>query len=252
MNILIKMAFNGGAYHGFQVQKNALSVCTVLQNAMQNLFGRRPDVKGCSRTDAGVHALEYYVSFKCETDIPLDKLPLALNYHLPADIRVYGAQQVEEDFHARYSALGKAYRYVVRNSQVDNPFAAGLYARIPGQLNAQDMHCAGQQLVGKHDFKAFMSAGSSVEDTVRTISALSVRREEEQVVLRVAADGFLYNMVRIIAGTLLCVGAGQHPANWVKEVRNGQNRKLAGQTMPPQGLFLEKVFYPPQHLPVEL
>lgn len=246
MNILLTLAFNGGNYHGFQVQKNAVSVCSTLQNAMQALFGHRPDIKGCSRTDAGVHALEYCVSFHCNTNIPLEKLPLALNYHLPEDIRVYNAQQVAEDFHARYSALGKEYLYVIHNSPIDNPFTQGQYAKVATCLDETVMHDAAQAFVGKHNFASYMSAGGSVTDTFRTISACGVHRQGHQVQMRVAADGFLYNMVRIMAGTLMEVGLGKKTKQDIQAALQTPNRSLAGQTMPPQGLFLAKVFYPQQ------
>ncbi|MFV0412074.1 MAG: tRNA pseudouridine(38-40) synthase TruA [Oscillospiraceae bacterium] len=252
MNILLRLSFNGSRYHGFQVQANALSICTVLQNAMEKLFGARPDVKGCSRTDAGVHALEYCVSFHCEAPISNFKLPLALNHYLPPDIRVTAAQRVAEDFHARYSALGKEYHYVFLNAAVDNPFTPGLYHRVPGALDAEAMLAAGQALGGYHNFDSFMSAGSDIQDTARTVTALSVRREGERVVLRVAADGFLYNMVRIMAGTLLKVGTGRCGAAYVGQALQARHRGQAGETMPAKGLFLARVYYPPEPLPTSL
>ncbi|MDL2323647.1 tRNA pseudouridine(38-40) synthase TruA [Ruminococcaceae bacterium OttesenSCG-928-A16] len=244
-NFLLTLAFNGAAYHGFQVQQNALSVCTVLQNAMQKVLHARPDVKGCSRTDAGVHATEYCVSFKSDTAIPPHKLPLAFNSHLPKDIRVKSARQVPQGFHARYSASGKQYRYVFLSSSVDDPLAPGLYYRVAPGLNAAEMNKAGKLLVGKHNFASFMSAGSDIEDTVRTVHNLTVTPEGERVFVDIAADGFLYNMVRIIAGTLLKVGNGRLPATQVQAVLQAQNRAAAGETMPAKGLFLSKVFYPP-------
>lgn len=245
MNILLTIAFNGSAYHGFQVQQNALSVCTVLQDAMQKIFGCRPDVKGCSRTDSGVHALEYCVNFWHQTDIPPQKLPLALNRWLPVDVRVKSARIVPDSFHARYSAEGKEYRYVFLNTHVDDPLAPGLYHRVPAPIDAEKMHEAGRVLVGKHDFAAFMSAGSDIEDTVRTVQRLAVWRQDERVCMDIAADGFLYNMVRIVAGTLLKVGSGKWPPGQVLKVLESKNRAMAGETMPAKGLFLTKVFYPP-------
>lgn len=245
MNILLTMAFNGTAYHGFQVQQNALGVCTVLQDAMQKVFGARPDVKGCSRTDAGVHALEYCVSFRFTTPIADDKLPLALNYHLPRDIRILTARRVPEDFHARYSCTGKQYRYVFLNSHVDDPFAPGLYYKVPGVLDAAAMHKAGQALVGRHDFAAYMSAGSDIQDTVRTVTQLDVSREGERVLLDIAANGFLYNMVRIIAGTLLSVGTGRTAPEKPAQALQACSRSMAGDTLPAKALFLRRVYYPP-------
>ncbi len=244
MNILLRMAWNGGQYHGWQVQENALAICTVLQDAMEQVLRARPDVKGCSRTDAGVHARDYCVSFHFETQLPDEKLPLALNRFLPPDIRVLSAQRVPEEFHARYSASGKEYRYVFLNSPVDDPFSPGLYYRVPWRLDDAAMHKAGQALVGRHDFAAFQSAGSDIEDTVRTVSGLAVKRVGQRVILQVSADGFLYNMVRIMAGTLLRVGAGRLPPEAVADILTARTRSRAGDTLPAKGLFLTRVFYP--------
>lgn len=251
MNYLLTMAFNGSAYHGFQVQKNALAVCTVLQDAMQNVFGARPDVKGCSRTDAGVHARQFCVSFCHDTNIPTEKIPLALNSHLPQDVRVTSARRVPDSFHARYSATGKEYQYVILNSQADDPLAPGLYYRMPHPMDIDAMNQAAQFLVGKHDFASFMSSGSTIEDTVRTISYLSVERKEDRVIITIAADGFLYNMVRIIAGTLLRVGLGKLATEKISTIIEGKDRALAGETLPAKGLFLTKVFYPQEALEKE-
>lgn len=248
MNTLIRMAFRGTAYHGFQVQKNAPTVCAALQDAMQGVFGVRPDVKGCSRTDAGVHARDFCVSFRQQTDIPCDKLPLALNSRLPDDIRVLTARRVPAAFHARYAAIEKEYEYVVLNSAVEDVFAQGLYHRVPGPIDATAMDAAGRVLCGHHDFAAFMSSGSDVQDTRRTITRLSVRREGERVILAVAADGFLYNMVRIIAGTLLAVGQGRMGREDVAGALAWKDRAKAGSTLPAKGLFLHRVTYPEAQL----
>lgn len=244
------MAFDGSRYHGFQVQQNALSVCEVLQDAMEKALGERPDVKGCSRTDAGVHALQFCASFRSDTDIPAEKLPLAMNFYLPEDIRVNKVTPVAEDFHARYAAQGKEYRYIFLNETIDSPFARR-YHKIAAPLHEDAMHMAGQRLVGRHDFAAFMSGGSGVEDTVRTVSALCVKRRGPYVVLRIAADGYLYNMVRIIAGTLAAVGTGHATERDVENALQTKQRSRAGDTMPPQGLFLAKVFYAPEELPAQ-
>ncbi len=244
MNILMKISFMGTNYHGFQVQKNALSVCEAFQDAMEKVFGSRASVKGCSRTDSGVHAEEYCLSFHIDTMIPEHKIPLALNHYLPHDIRAKSAAVVPDDFHARYSALGKEYRYVIHNSFVSDAFYSHLCHRVGGKLDINVMQNAAEYLVGKHDFASFMSAGSNIQDTVRTISCLSFKQRGEFLDMHIAADGFLYNMVRIIAGTLLEVGLGRKPETWVKEVLLAKNRDMAGPTLPAQGLFLHKVFYP--------
>lgn len=251
MNILLTLAFKGTAYHGFQVQQNAITICEELQKAMEKLFGARPDVKGCSRTDAGVHANEYCLNFHYDTNIPMRKMPLALNNYLPFDIRVKKAQLVPQEFHARYSSVGKQYRYIFLNSAIDDPLALGLYHRVSQYLDEQKMQTAGNYLLGKHDFSSFMSAGSDIEDTVRTIHKLQVTRQDQRVCIDVAADGFLYNMVRIIAGTLLKVGNGKIAPQTMQTILESQNRSFAGETMRPEGLFLQKVFYPEQALVME-
>ena len=177
MHVCITLRFAGTRYHGFQVQKNALSVCEVLQNALESLYGVRPPVKGCSRTDSGVHALGYCVSYTQPKPIPPRKLPLAVNRFLPDDVRVTEAHRVPEDFHARYSAKSKEYIYRIHNSAVADPFQNGLCWRFPGPLDAGRMERAAQYLVGKHDFVSFMSSGSDIADTVRTVYFAHVRRE---------------------------------------------------------------------------
>lgn len=243
MNILLTLAYRGTRYHGFQVQENAVTVCSTLQDAMEAVLHARPDVKGCSRTDAGVHARAFCLSFVHEGALPCEKLPLALNAHLPMDIRVLHARPVPAEFHARYSASGKEYQYHILNSPIDDPFTQGLYYRVPHPLDEGAMHEAGQALIGRHDFAAFKASGSSVTDTVRTITALSVKRRGQSVTLTVAADGFLYNMVRIIAGTLLLAGQGRLSAEGVAAALASRDRYETGATLPAKGLFLNRVFY---------
>ena len=243
MQMLLTLRFDGTAYHGFQVQKNALSVCEVLQNGMQALYGTRPPVKGCSRTDAGVHELEYCVSYAPPKPIPPAKLPLSLNRFLPDDIRVLAAREVPDDFHARYSAQSKEYLYRIWNSPVDDPFEAKYHWRISQPLNEAAMARAAAYAVGTHDFAAFMSAGSKITDTVRTVHFFHVRREGKAIVLHICADGYLYNMVRILTGTLVEAGAGRMPPEGLRTALQSGQRALAGDTAPAKGLFLYRVNY---------
>ncbi len=244
-NFLLIVSFRGTHYHGFQVQKNALTICEVLQNAMQAVFAHRPAVKGCSRTDAGVHARGYALSVCCNTHIPPQKLPQALNAHLPQDVRVRSARLVPNDFHARYSAQGKEYSYRFLNAQADDPLMEGLYYRTGGLLDEAAMHRAAQALCGTHDFTSFCAAGAKEGNHTRTISHLTVQRTGEWVEMRVAADGFLYNMVRILAGTLLAVGQHRTPEDAPKTALLALDRSRAGVTLPAKGLCLEEVFYLP-------
>lgn len=242
--VCLTLAFRGTNYHGFQVQANALSVCEVLQNALQALYGVRPPVKGCSRTDAGVHALGYCVSYDPPKSILPAKLPLALNRFLPADVRVLRARFVADDFHARYSAQSKEYVYHIRNAAVDDVFTQGLTWRVTPPLDAAAMDAAAQLLCGTHDYAAFMAAGSSITDTVRTVYFFRVTRTGEDITFHICADGYLYNMVRILVGTLVEVGAHRMAPADVQAVLAGRRRAAAGDTAPAEGLFLYRVHYP--------
>ena len=251
MNILLDLSYDGTNFCGFQVQKNGVSVCETVQNALEALFGARPDVKGCGRTDAGVHALHYALNFWAETSIPVEKLPLALNRHLPDTVRVNEARQVPQEFHARYSAHTKTYVYRIWNSPVESPFEAAYHHRVSAPLNAEAMDKAAAKFMGKHDFLSLCSAGSSVAakgDTVRTISACKVERQGPLVTVTVTADGYLYNMVRILAGTLVEAGRGALDPDAVPAILAGRDRSLAGPTLPAKGLFLKQVDYPPEAL----
>ncbi len=244
MHVCITLRFDGTRYHGFQVQKNALSVCEALQDALERLYGTRPPVKGCSRTDSGVHALAYCVSYTQPKPIALRKLPLAINRFLPEDIRVVKAQQVIPQFHARYCAQSKEYLYRIHNSPVSDPFQSGHCWRISAQLDVDAMAKAAEYLVGTHDFRAFMSAGSDIADTVRTVYFARVWREEENILFHVCADGYLYNMVRIFVGTLVEAGAGRMQPEQMKTIIESKDRAQAGDTAQAQGLFLYRVNYP--------
>ena len=212
MNFLLLLAYDGTNYCGFQVQPNGRSVAQTFQDGLEAVLGTRPDIKGCSRTDAGVHALGFALNFHADTRIPPEKLPLALNQHLPPDIRVLSARIVPEDFHARYAAHTKTYLYRIHNSPIDSPFDAKYYTRVPRRLDETKMQQAARLFVGKHDFLALCAAGSSAAahgDTVRTITDCNVVRKGDELEITVTADGYLYNMVRILAGTLCEAGAGR-------------------------------------------
>ncbi len=237
------MQYKGTAYHGFQVQKNAVTVCEVLQNAMEKLYGSRFDVKGCSRTDAGVHALEYCVSYTQPKPIEPHKLPLALNRFLPCDIRVISARQVSDDFHARYSAKSKEYVYKIKNSHVHDVFKKDLCWRVCKPLDVRAMQKAAKLLCGTQDFTSFASIKSEVDSNVRTVHFFNVEQTGDEITCHICADGFLYNMVRILVGTLVEVGTGRMTPQHAVYVLQQKNRDLAGDTAPACGLFLYKVNY---------
>ena len=243
-NLLLTLRFVGTRYCGFQVQKNGISVAEVFQDATEAVLGHRPDIKGCSRTDAGVHALAYGLSLRTGHAIPVEKLPLALNAHLPDDIAVTACREVQGDFHARYCAVGKEYIYKICNTACRDPFYDGLALRYPAPLDAVRMDSQAKRFIGTFDFSAFCNSGSGVIDRVRTISSCSVSREGDRVLFAVTGDGFLYNMVRIMVGTLLDIEAGRLPRDSIDDIMASKRRDRAGATAPAHGLYLSQVFYP--------
>ena len=251
MNLLLRLAYKGTRYGGFQVQPNAPTVCAAFQDALQAVTGARPDVKGCSRTDAGVHALDFALNFHYTGTVPPQKLVLALNAHLPPDIRVKSARPVPEGFHARYAAPAKTYCYRIRNAAVDDPFDLDTCWRTAGRLNTAAMRQAAAQFVGRHDFLALCAAGSGPAahgDTVRTITRCTVEQQGEIITVTVTADGYLYNMVRILAGTLVEAGRGKILPGEIVSILESRDRRRAGPTLPAKGLFLVRVEYPEEAL----
>jgi len=242
-NLLITLAFDGTNYHGFQVQRNAVSVCGVFQDAVERLFGQRLDVKGCSRTDAGVHARMYCLSMKCDSSIPCDKVLLALNRYLPRDIAVTGCREVGESFHARYRCAGKQYVYDIHNARVRDPFDHRLCHRWGHPLDAGLLDAEAGAFVGTHDFAAFQGGGGELEDTVRTITSFRGLRGGGHGLFWVEGDGFLNHMVRIMVGTLCYIGLGRISQGEVPAILASKDRTRAGKTMPAQGLCLHRVLY---------
>lgn len=244
--IAMKIRYDGTNYHGWQRQNNALAVQQVIEEALQDLTGEEIAVTGCSRTDAGVHALEFYFHFESETAIAMEKLPYALNHRLPEDITAMEAFAVPAEFHARFSAKGKRYVYRIQNGRVKNPFLNRYSWHIPYPMDVAKMKEAAPLLEGTHDFAGFMAAGGNQKTTVRTVRLCRVEQEEdmpESVTVTVEADAFLYNMVRIITGTLAEVGFGRIQAEDLPEILASCDRTRCGLTAPPQGLFLKKVYY---------
>lgn len=242
-NLLVTIQYDGSDYHGWQVQKNALSVQEVFQNAVEKVFGERLDVAGCSRTDAGVHANMYCLTIKTDMNISDEGVVLALNTHLPKDIAAVGCKEVSSDFHPRYCCTSKEYVYKLYNGKIRNPFYADYtyHYRYPIDVNYLNKEC--KAFIGTFDFSGFCSAHSDVENTVRTVKNFEVYREGDMVYFKVEADGFLYNMVRIMVGTLLFVSEGKIKSGELENIIHSKNRKSAGKTAPPQGLYLNKVNY---------
>ena len=245
--ILLSISFDGTKYHGFQAQINAVALTQVIMQALEKVFGEPLEIKGCSRTDSGVHAIDYSASIMIDFPITCEKIPLALNAYLPMDVRVNSAKEVALDFHPRYSAKSKTYIYRINNSAIDSPFENNYIHRVTGQLDLESMQKAAQLFCGTHDFKAFMSAGSSIEkngsSTVRNIIFCEITKEDNVIKLKVTADGFLYHMVRIMIGTIIEIGQGRRKAEDITAIIESKNRNNAGTTASAKGLFLYSVEY---------
>ncbi len=241
--LLFTLRFIGTRYHGWQVQKNALTVQSVLQDAIERVTGYRSDVIGCSRTDAGVHASMYCCTTDTDSKLCGDKMVSALNAHLPCDIAVYNCCEVDADFHPRYCAKSKQYLYRIWNSPARNPFWDGLALHIRRPIDVEKLNESATDFLGEHDYSSFCAAGSSVCNKVRHVYKCEFSQCGELVVLTIQANGFLYNMVRIIAGTLLEIDAGKLPYSCIPDILKAHTRPAAGATAPACGLILDKIFY---------
>ena len=242
--IAVKIRFLGANYHGFQRQQNALTIQEVIEGALFKILGEQTTIFGCSRTDTGVSAKEYVFSFKTENAITPYKLKGALNHFLPHDIAALAVAEADEDFHARYATQEKEYEYVIRNTRQKDPFCEGRVFRYGiTRLDEALLNKAATHLLGKHDFSAFCSADDGAVSHERTITRAEVRREGDDVIFTFRADGFLYNMVRIMVGTLLFVNEGKIKESDISKIIESRDRQRAGITAEPQGLYLKKVFY---------
>ncbi len=242
-NLLLKISYIGSEYHGWQVQDNAVTVQQTLQDAIEKVFGKREDVIGCSRTDAGVHANMFCCNFRTEKDIPVEKVANALNGNLPRDISVLSCEEAKPDFHSRYSCKGKEYVYKIWNGKSRNPFTEGLYYNYPYNIDCEKLQNDCNDFIGTYDFKSFCSVKTTVFDTVRTIYKCEIKRNGDEVLITVKGNGFLYNMVRIIVGTLLEISSGKIRSGTVKDIIFECNREKAGFTAPAHGLYLNSVEY---------
>ena len=242
-NIALRLSYTGSAYHGWQVQKNAVSVAETLEKALSSVVCHPVKVVGAGRTDAGVHARTYVANFHTTSGIPLERLPLAVNTRLPDDIVVSKATLVPNNFNAIGSCLKKEYTYQIYNSRIRDPFYVNRVWFYPKPLDEKIMAEAAAQFVGTHDFAAVRSVGTETRTTVRTVHYFEVERQGKLINCRVCANGFLYNMVRAIAGTLLFVGMGKISADDLPKLISEGKRCNLGKTMSPHGLTLESVEY---------
>ena len=238
MRIKLVVAYDGTAYSGWQIQKNAVTVEGELERALSSLFKMPVDVEGCSRTDAGVHAMGNIAVFDICSTIPAEKIAFAVNTLLPEDIRVVSSCEVSEDYNPRFIKHIKTYEYRFSVGHILNPLTRLYSHQIINMPDIDKMNEACKFIVGEHDFKSFCAAGAQVETTVREVTAASVSANGNEVIMRVSGYGFLYNMVRIMAGTLLMVGEGKLEPAEIKKILEARDRTKAGPTLPAKGLTL--------------
>ncbi|MCM1363361.1 MAG: tRNA pseudouridine(38-40) synthase TruA [Faecalibacterium sp.] len=242
-NIKLTLRYDGSGFHGWQFQPNCISVEQELKQACKRILGEDVKLHSCSRTDTGVHANMFCCNF--HTDCLRDnyKIILGLNAVLPESIAVYGCDDVPVDFHSRYDCKGKEYIYKIWNGKQRNPFYNNYALHFPRYLDENFLNSQASQFIGTHDFSAFCASGCTVKDHVRTVYDCSVERNGELITFSVRGDGFLYNMVRIMVGTILDISDGKIEPNMISEIIDSQKREKAGITAKPQGLYLNKVFY---------
>ena len=243
-NIALRLRYDGTAYHGWQVQKTEITVAETLENALSKVCGHPVKVTGCGRTDAGVHAERYCANFRTDSRIPVERLPLAVNAQLPMDIGVQDACEAPEDFCAIRSCIQKEYTYRILNSRIRDPFLHNRVCFYPAPLDRGRLEAAGHAFVGTHDFAAVRSVGTETKTTVRTVHWCETETDGDLISIRVCADGFLYNMVRAIVGTMVYAAHGKLEPEDIPGLLERGDRRLTGPTMPPQGLAMSRVWYP--------
>lgn len=242
-NLALILMYEGTRYHGWQVQKTEITVAQTLEEAAEQVVGHPVHMTGCGRTDAGVHAKVYVANFRTHSTIPAERLPYALNTHLPPDVVVTRAFEVPDRFNAIASCTRKEYTYLIYNSRIRDPFYVNRAWFYPSPLDEQIMQQAADQFVGTHDFAAVRSVGTDVKSTVRTVYYYNVERTGNLVSLRVCADGFLYNMARAMAGTVVYAAEGKFPPEQIGQILEKGNRTAAGPTVPPGGLYMTQLWY---------
>ena len=241
--IKLTIAYDGTNYCGWQIQPNGITIEEVLNKALCKLTGENIQVIGASRTDSGVHAMGNVAVFDTETTIPAEKIAMALNQRLPEDIVIVESEEVASDFHPRYCDCSKTYEYHIINTRIPNPTKRLTNYFVSYVLDLDKMRQAASYLVGEHDFVSFCNVRTDVENTVRTITDLEILSEGNEIMIRITGNGFLYNMVRIIVGTLIRVGRGFYEPEQVKEILEAKDRKAAGVTAPANGLMLMEIKY---------
>jgi tRNA pseudouridine38-40 synthase len=242
-NILLKIEYDGTAYSGWQTQKNARTIQETIEAALKRLTSRKARLISCGRTDSGVHALGHVANFHTDSKMPVDKLQKALDGVLPRDIVIKSCLEVPYAFHSRFDAISKTYRYTIINGPSPSAVRRDFTVHIPYKLNFALMKKEAKILTGRHDFKSFQAADRIERSSVRTIRRLSLRKKGEQIEIDIEGDGFLYNMVRNIVGTLLDIGRGKIPVGSMTRILRAKDRRQAGETAPARGLCLMEVKY---------
>ena len=242
-NIAVRVMFDGSRYHGWQVQKTETTVAGTLETALSRLCGHSVKVSGCGRTDAGVHAERYCFNFRTTSTIPPDRLPLATSSFLPPDIAIQAAVYAPDDFDANLSCINKEYTYRIYNSSISNPFYSNRAYFYPHKLDIGAMREAARHFVGTHDFAAVRSVGTETKTTVRTVYWFEVEEMGHMISLRICANGFLYNMARAMAGTLLYVSEGKITPDSLPGLLETKDRRMTGPTAPACGLYMTRIWY---------
>ena len=243
-NIKLKIEYDGKGFNGWQKQPDKLNIQGEIEKAIEEITGEKVDLTASGRTDAGVHSLGQTANFKTESKIPIEKFAKAINSRLKKSVVIKSAEEVDERFHSRYSVKSKTYRYIINNSENGTAIYRGLEYHVPMKLDYEKMNEAIKYFIGEHDFKAFKASGTSSKSSVRTIyKAEVIKMPQNRIYIELTGNGFLYNMVRIIAGTLVDVGIGKIKPEDIKNIINSKDRNLAGKTLPPNGLYLVNVEY---------
>lgn len=242
-NIKLTIEYDGKDFNGWQKQPDKLNIQGTIEQAIKSITGEEVELNASGRTDAGVHAIGQVANFKTNSQIPIEKFAIAINSKLKRSIVIKKAEEVDERFHSRLSCKKKTYRYVINNSEEGTAIYRNLETHIPQKLNIEKMKYAVKYFEGEHDFKAFKASGTSSKSSVRTIYEANVYNEGEKIFIELTGNGFLYNMVRIIAGTLVEIGLEKMEPEKIPEIINSEKRENAGKTLPPNGLYLLKVMY---------
>lgn len=243
-NIKLTIEYDGKEFNGWQKQPNKLNIQGTIEKAIEKITGEETNLIASGRTDAGVHALGQVANFKTNSNIPIEKIPIAINSNIKKSIVIKTAEEVDEKFHSRLTCKQKTYRYIINNTKQGTAIYRNLETHIPVKLDIEKMKKAIKYFEGQHDFKAFKASGTSSKSSVRTIyKAEIIEKENERIWIELTGNGFLYNMVRIIAGTLVDVGLGKISPEEIPNIIKSKKRENAGKTLKPQGLYLVEVKY---------